>query len=165
MQVFSNKYSLKISEKCSRTSYKQKKLDINTTKILINKEYTSLREKNQSPSALLNLYWSILTIFYLHGVVNKISQDSFFTLDILKKHEIITFHLQHTFTFDRELTKYNFSQLNSEAVHMRWAGRARWAGSHRWDDFYPTFMWNLLSQFNQKVSSVAGKRLFWSCSF
>ena len=28
------------------------------------------------------------------------------------------------------------------------------------DNFYPTFTWNLLSQFNQKVCYVAGKRLF-----
>ena len=30
----------------------------------------------------------------------------------------------------------------------------------RWDHFYPTLRWNLLSQFNQKVCYVAGKRLF-----
>ena len=34
------------------------------------------------------------------------------------------------------------------------------AGSPGWDDFYPTFIWNLLSQFNQKVYYVAEKRLF-----
>ena len=28
------------------------------------------------------------------------------------------------------------------------------------DGFYPTFIWNLLSQFNQKVCYVAMKRLF-----
>ena len=28
------------------------------------------------------------------------------------------------------------------------------------DDFLSTFIWNLLSQFNQKVCYVAGKRLF-----
>ena len=27
-------------------------------------------------------------------------------------------------------------------------------------DFYPTFIWNLLYQFNQKVCYAAGKRLF-----
>ena len=36
----------------------------------------------------------------------------------------------------------------------------RWAGSPSWDGFYPTFICNLLSQFNQKVCYVAGKRLF-----
>ena len=39
-------------------------------------------------------------------------------------------------------------------------GPVRRAGSPRWDDFCPTFIWNLLSQFNQKVCYVAGKRLF-----
>ena len=42
----------------------------------------------------------------------------------------------------------------------KWAGPVRRAGSPRWDNFYLTFIWNLLSQFNQKVCSVAGKRLF-----
>ena len=45
---------------------------------------------------------------------------------------------------------------------MRWAGPA---GSHRWDDFNPTFIWSLLSHFNQKVDDVAGKGLFWSRSY
>ena len=36
----------------------------------------------------------------------------------------------------------------------------RLAGQVRRADFYPTFIWNLLSQFLQKVSYVAGKRLF-----
>ena len=36
-------------------------------------------------------------------------------------------------------------------VHMRWAGSASWAASPGWEDFYPTFVWNLLSHFNQKV--------------
>ena len=43
------------------------------------------------------------------------------------------------------------------AVHMRWAGPARWAGSPWWDDFYPAFIRNLPSHFNQKVCYVAGK--------
>ena len=43
---------------------------------------------------------------------------------------------------------------------MSWAGPARWAGSPRWDDFYPTFIWNLLSHFTQKACYVAGKKLF-----
>ena len=34
-----------------------------------------------------------------------------------------------------------------------------WATLPRRDDIYPTFIWNLLSQFNQKVCYVAGKRL------
>ena len=42
----------------------------------------------------------------------------------------------------------------------RWAGPVKRTGSPRWDDFYPTFTWNLLSQFNQKVCYVAEKRLF-----
>ena len=42
----------------------------------------------------------------------------------------------------------------------RWAGPVKQAGSPRWDDFYPTFTWNLLSQFNQKVCYITGKRLF-----
>ena len=37
----------------------------------------------------------------------------------------------------------------------RWAGPVWRASSPRWDDFYPKFMWNLLSQFNQKFY-VAG---------
>ena len=36
----------------------------------------------------------------------------------------------------------------------------RWGGLAKWDDFYLMFIWNLLSQFNQKVSSAAGKILF-----
>ena len=32
-----------------------------------------------------------------------------------------------------------------------WTGPVRWTSSPRWDDFYPTFIWNLLSWFNQKV--------------
>ena len=36
----------------------------------------------------------------------------------------------------------------------------RRASSPRWDDFYTTFIWNLISQFNQKVFYAAGKRLF-----
>ena len=36
----------------------------------------------------------------------------------------------------------------------------RRVSSPRRDDFYPTFIWNFLSQFNQKVCYVAGKRLF-----
>ena len=40
----------------------------------------------------------------------------------------------------------------------RWASLFRRAGSARWDDFYPTFIWNLLSQFNENVCYVAGKR-------
>ena len=43
---------------------------------------------------------------------------------------------------------------------MRWAGPARRSGSPRWDDFYPTFIWNILFRFNQKVCYVAGERLF-----
>ena len=42
----------------------------------------------------------------------------------------------------------------------RWIGPVRRASSPRWDDFYPMFIWSLLSQFNQKVCYVAGKRLF-----
>ena len=37
------------------------------------------------------------------------------------------------------------------AVHLRWVGPARLAGSPRWTDFYPPFIWNLLSHFNQKA--------------
>ena len=48
----------------------------------------------------------------------------------------------------------------SAAAHMRLACPARWTGSCRWDDFYPTFIWNLLSQFNQDVRHFARKRLF-----
>ena len=36
-----------------------------------------------------------------------------------------------------------------------WAGPVRRASSPRWDDFYPKFIWNLLSQFNQKVCYVS----------
>ena len=43
---------------------------------------------------------------------------------------------------------------------FRWVGPVKRAGSPRWDDFYPTFTWNLLSQLNQKVCYVAGKKLF-----
>ena len=42
----------------------------------------------------------------------------------------------------------------------RQAGRVRWARSPRWDCFYRTFIWNLLSQFKQKVCYVDGKKLF-----
>ena len=35
-------------------------------------------------------------------------------------------------------------------VDRRSAGPVRWVGSPRWDDFYPTFIWNFLSQLNQK---------------
>ena len=34
------------------------------------------------------------------------------------------------------------------AIHMN--SPAGWAGSPRRDGFYPTFIWNLLSHFNQK---------------
>ena len=37
------------------------------------------------------------------------------------------------------------------------------ASSSRWDDLYPTFIWNTLSQFNQKVCYVAEKD--WSSNF
>ena len=43
---------------------------------------------------------------------------------------------------------------------LKRAGPVRRAISPRWDDFYPTFLWNLLSLFNEKVCYVAGKRLF-----
>ena len=36
----------------------------------------------------------------------------------------------------------------------------RRVSSPRRDDFYSTFIWNFLPQFNQKVCYVAGKRLF-----
>ena len=42
----------------------------------------------------------------------------------------------------------------------RWAGPVRRVGLSTWDDFYPTFIWNLLSQFNQKSVYVVGKILF-----
>ena len=42
----------------------------------------------------------------------------------------------------------------------KWTGLVRRASSPRWDDFYSTFIWNLLSQFNQNVCYVARKRLF-----
>ena len=42
---------------------------------------------------------------------------------------------------------------------MRWADPDRLAGLPRWDNFHPTFIRNLLSHFNQKVSYVLGKRL------
>ena len=32
-----------------------------------------------------------------------------------------------------------------------WTGPVRWASSPGWDDFYPTFIWNIPSQFNQQV--------------
>ena len=38
---------------------------------------------------------------------------------------------------------------------MTWVGPARLAGSLSWTDFYPPFIWNLLSRFNQKVCYVA----------
>ena len=41
-----------------------------------------------------------------------------------------------------------------------WTGPVRWASSPGWDDFYPTFIWNIPSQFNQQVHYVAAKRLF-----
>ena len=40
----------------------------------------------------------------------------------------------------------------------RWAGPIRRAGSPRLDDFYHTFIWSLLSKFNQEVYYGAGKR-------
>ena len=40
------------------------------------------------------------------------------------------------------------------------AGPVRRASLPRRDDSYPMFIWNLLSQPNQKVCYVAGKRLF-----
>ena len=39
------------------------------------------------------------------------------------------------------------------------AGPVRRARKSRWDDFYSTFIWNVLPHFNQKVY-VAGKTLF-----
>ena len=54
---------------------------------------------------------------------------------------------------------WNRKSLSADA-HMRLACPARWTGSYGWDDFYPTFIWNLLSQFNQDVHHIAGKRLF-----
>ena len=36
----------------------------------------------------------------------------------------------------------------------RWGGPVGRAGTPKWHDFYPTFIWNLLSQFNQKVCYV-----------
>ena len=42
----------------------------------------------------------------------------------------------------------------------RWTGPVKRTGLLRWDDIYPTFTWDLLSQFNQKVCYVAGKTLF-----
>ena len=42
----------------------------------------------------------------------------------------------------------------------RWVGPVRRAGSPRWDDFHPTFICNLLPQFNQSVCYIAGKGLF-----
>ena len=32
---------------------------------------------------------------------------------------------------------------------MRWAGPNKWDDPPRWYDFYPTFMWNLLSHFKK----------------
>ena len=45
------------------------------------------------------------------------------------------------------------------AVHLRWVGPARLAGSPRWTDFYPPFIWNLLSHFNQKVCLCRWKKI------
>ena len=45
------------------------------------------------------------------------------------------------------------------AVHVRWVGPARLAGSPRWTDFYPPFIWNLLSHFNQKVCLCRWKKI------
>ena len=42
----------------------------------------------------------------------------------------------------------------------KWVGPVRRAGSPRWDDFHPTFICNLLPQFNQSVCYIAGKGLF-----
>ena len=42
----------------------------------------------------------------------------------------------------------------------RWTGPVRQASSTRWDHIYPTFIWNLLPQFKQKVCYIAGKKLF-----
>ena len=44
-------------------------------------------------------------------------------------------------------------------------GPVRRAISPRWDDFYPTFIWNLLSLFSEKVCYAAGKRLFDQVAF
>ena len=52
------------------------------------------------------------------------------------------------------------SLLSKGLFIWRWAGPVRRASAPRWDDFYRMFIWNLLSQFNQKVCYVAGKRLF-----
>ena len=46
------------------------------------------------------------------------------------------------------------------AVHVEVSWPVRRAGSPRCDDFYPTFIWYLLSQFNKKFIYVIGKRLF-----
>ena len=59
--------------------------------------------------------------------------------------------------------KYNLLHklfLHLGAVHVRQADPVRWTRSPRWNYFYPTFIWNLVSHFNQKVSYVTGKRLF-----
>ena len=48
----------------------------------------------------------------------------------------------------------NHFNSDSRAVHMRWAS------SVIRGDFYPMFIWNLQSHFNQKVCYVAGKNCF-----
>ena len=52
-----------------------------------------------------------------------------------------------------------FTQSIKGLLIWRRAGPARRVSSPRWDDFSPTFMWNLLPQFNQNVCDVAGRRL------
>ena len=56
-----------------------------------------------------------------------------------------------------ESIKRKHKNIQLGAVHMRWADSAGWTVSPKWDDFYPTFIQNLLPYFNQKVCYVAGK--------
>ena len=76
---------------------------------------------------------------------------------VIKRKEKYTFLISYRFkhpmearirlnTSWNELSKANVSHLG--AVHLRWTG------SPRWDDFYPTFIWNLLTLFIQSKSLI-----------
>ena len=113
-------------------------------------------------SRIINYWASIFTLYLTYAVISWVCVLSVFSFFLpTHKHSFISSRFLTLF-FNRSICNYQTdSWWDMKGLFIwRWAGPVRRAGWPRWDDFYPTFIWNLLSQFNQKVCFVAGKRLF-----
>ena len=82
--------------------------------------------------------WNIGLVIQVNIKTNNMSNDS-----------LLWHHYQFNFCISQFTTNLRGCSYGGELARLRGL-----------DDFYPTFTWNLLSQFNQKVCYVAGKRLF-----